>query len=195
MVTTTPYKTDPVLDKPFSKAYVIVPAAIYGTFVSNKMDPAGILNYGKALEILNQEDRAYLLAVQTHPGLGRLSNCGFGQVLLEHWTESATADQRAELGSAICPMSANMQNADETLDRLSVPDKKSGVSDFKIVDADRNVMLVVLGDEFIQNLKNNEKLLEVVRAILKVLYVYHEKHEVSKYSLFTWYLELLMDTQ
>ena len=181
-------------DDVFTKKIILAPAWVAGILKANGLPITDITDYNKLSSLMSKEDLAVMLALQkdTQINLGKLNSLGYSDVLLARWRESTDSEDTSL--DEVVELSGKFTES-ELLERLDDSEKRSGVEDYQVVDIDRNKMVVLLGRKGVETTRDPNKLLELVRAILKVFYVYHKTFEVSKLSLFTWYLELLVDTE
>lgn len=181
-------------DDVFTKRIILAPAWAAGILKINNLPISDITDYKKLSGLMSKEDLAVILAIQkdSRINLGKLNSIGYSDVLLSRWSESKDSEDTSL--DEVIELSDKFTES-ELLERLDDNEKRSGVEDYQVVDIDRNKMVVLLGRKGVDTTRDPSALLELVRAILKVFYVYHKTYEVSRLPLFAWYLELLDDTK
>ncbi len=163
-----------------------------------------ILDYAKVRQVLSIEDAAGLLSLQQLYVAPFIKDNYLGH-LLSSWERSCTQELRRELDSSVVPLSYSEGSKESNLLRLI---KEEGNDNnifadslfvspsqqpFEIVDFDRDAFAVVLYPGFTASVLQRDGQLSLVRAILKLFYVYYDVYKVSSHNIFSTYVKLLND--
>ena len=177
-------------------SFVFIPFWVEKVLKRNKLSLKDILEYEKIRKYFSLEDLAGLLCVQESDQLGSFSSFkefSLRTVLLSSWMKTSGA-LAVELGSAVIPLSYSKEVKNYVLVKLSEQDVVSQNIDdpvYRIVDIERNTFCIVLKPGFVKLHNSVEALLDFVKDILKVFYVYHKVEVVSREPIFKAYLNLL----
>lgn len=162
------------------KDCILIPVWIKDTLTRNGYSLDSVLSYVKLKEILSTEDISQLLGLQKSPlaiMLG-ISN----DSLKNRWLKYADSVSKVQI--------ENLLPGFDAIQRLS---EKTSPNETKwsVADIDRNYLAIVLDYSVSEDLADKDKLLELLRAVLKVFYGIDSVHEVSKKAIFKQYLNCL----
>lgn len=174
-----------------NKNIIFVPHWIVEVLKRNSCSLRDILNYDVIRKYVSTDDLSGLLGFQQTPEIGSLKMTAQDS-LLSRWEGSATQRNRLELDSGVVPMSYSKEK--EVLSRLC----KSGFDSFdekqfiyKVVDIDRDNIVVIMYQGFVEEIKTFNVLKELVTQLLAQCYVYCKVEQVSRFTLFKTYVDLL----
>lgn len=175
-------------------SFILIPFWAEKVLKRNKLSLKDILDYEKIRKFFSLEDLAGLLSIQENTEIETFKLITLRTVLLSSWEKTSGA-LKVELGSTVIPLSyseevksyvSQMLNASDDVASQNVQD-----SVYRVVDIERNTFCIVLKPGFSALHESSEALLNFVKDILKVFYVYHKVEDVSKEPIFKTYLTLL----
>jgi hypothetical protein len=180
------------------KKVVLIPHWIQETLRRNPMVTlADCVDFTKMRELLSVSDLVGFSALQGEPFGKKLigPDIYFGDLVML-WFASIPNDNRELnefLGRTVCALDNQESFRKELEGRLFEAEARlpQYESPFCVHDLTPEVVGVVLYPGFFVGTNTKELQLELLRAILKVLYVYDTYSEVAQTSLFKRYLELL----
>lgn len=174
-------------------SFILIPFWVEKALKRNKLSLKDILDYQLIRKFFSLEDLAGLVSFQQSNGLEVFNNF-YNGVLLSSW-EKTSGPLKAELGSAIIPLSDSEEVKNYVIMRLNTHVTQEDINEldfYKVVDIERNTFCIVFNEGFLQSVQTSfESMLSFVRNILKVFYVYHSVDVVSKQPLFKTYIDML----
>lgn len=174
-------------------SFVLIPFWVEKVLKRNKLSLKDILDYEKIRKYFSMEDLAGLLSIQDSGSFNVFQKFTLRTVLLSSW-EKTSGVLSAELGSAVIPLSYSEEVKSYVTMKIvgdDVTSQEVNEPSYRIVDIERNTFCIVLYPGFLKLQEVVESLLNFVRDILKVFYVYHKVEDVSKEPIFRFYLDLL----
>ncbi len=174
-------------------SFVLVPFWVEKVLKRNNLNLSDILDYSKIRKYFSLEDLAGLIFVQDNLSLKPFENLNLNTILLSSWRKTSGV-LTSELDSGAIPLSYSKEVSSYVKTMLcgnneTTQDVKDSV--YRIVDIERNTFCIVLKEGFIKEEGLAFNLLNFIKDILKVFYVYHKVEDVSKEPIFRTYLELL----
>lgn len=172
------------------KAIIFVPYWIETVLKRNNCTLKDILDYEVLRRFIPLNDLSGLLGFQQVPEISQLKVTD--NSLLSRWESTAGTRHRQELDSTVVPLSYSIEK--ETLERLkntSLDGIGESKSTFRVTDIERDSMVVVMYEGFIDSIKQDSVKLSLVTQLLSLSYVYCRAEEVSKTELFRTYVDLL----
>lgn len=162
------------------KDCILIPVWIKDTLTRNGYSLDSVLSYVKLKEILSTEDISQLLGLQKSPLAIMLGISD--DSLKNRWLKYADSVSKVQI--------ENLLPGFDAIQRLS---EKTSPNETKwsVADIDRNYLAIVLDYSVTEDLADKDKLLELLRAVLKVFYGIDSVHEVSKKAIFKQYLNCL----
>jgi len=174
-------------------SFILIPYWIEKALKRNKLSLKDVLNYQVIRRFFSLEDLAGLVSYQQSNGLEIFNNF-YNGVLLSSW-EKTSGPLKAELGSAVIPLSDSEEVKNYVSTRLNSVEDINDVDElefYKIVDIERNTFCIIVKEGFNQRIAASfELMLNFIRNILRVFYVYHSVDVVSKQPLFKTYVDML----
>lgn len=174
-------------------SFILIPFWVEKALKRNKLSLKDILDYQLVRKILSLEDLAGLISFQQSNSL-EVFNGFYNGVLLSSW-EKTSGHLKAELGSAVIPLSDSEEVKKYVSMRITSPNTSEDINGddlYKIIDIERNTFCIVFKEGFTQlALSSFDVQLNFIRNILKVFYVYHSVDVVSKQPMFKYYIEML----
>lgn len=174
-------------------SFILIPYWIEKALKRNKLSLKDVLNYQVIRRFLSLEDLAGLVSFQQSNGLEVFNNF-YNGVLLSSW-EKTSGPLKAELGSAVIPLSDSEEVKNYVSTRLNAVENINDVDEldfYKIVDIERNTFCIIVKEGFNQRIAASfDLMLNFIRNILRVFYVYHSVDVVSKQPLFKTYVDML----
>lgn len=175
-------------------SFILLPYWAEKVLKRNKLSLKDILDYEKIRKFFSMEDLASLLSIQETSVLETFKLISLRTVLLSSWEKTSGA-LKVELGSTVLPLSYSEEVKRYVTQRLTAEENAASQdvknSVYRVVDIERNTFCIVLKPGFTKLHESSESLLEFVRDILKVFYVYHKVEDVSREPIFKTYLNLL----
>lgn len=183
---------------------IFVPYWIEKALSRNQHTLRDIIDYSVLRRYISQNDLSGLLGFQQVPEISKLtsgnsynkkdaaiSEAVGSHSLLSRWEESAGQRYKEELDSTVVPMSYSLEK--ETLERLKSNLDSADITGptFKVIDIDKNSMVVVLYEGFLEEIKKPEVKYSLVKQLLMLSYVYCKVEQVAKTPLFSTYVDLL----
>lgn len=176
------------------KRIVLIPHWVQDILSRNKMPLSDCLNVGKIKPVMALSDLLCFAALQKHMQ-HVFGSPVVGDELYWLWLESVgdNAELRKFVNDSVMGLSRDPSYNREVYSRLFEEDSKNVHQEnaFITYDLSPEVVGVVIHPGFFVSQHNLELQKSLVKAILKVLYVYAPSHEVAKTPLFKRYLELL----
>ena len=174
-----------------NKVMVLVPYSIAEVLRRNRLSLSSILDYKQMRQLVSVDDLSAFYKFQKAERI-ELLRAMHSNYLLTSWEQNRTSDERTELDSVIVPTSPSEDGVDYIYEGLARPgDDTPGVLPYEVVDLSREAFALVVRPGFMDLLKDKSKSLELLRAILKVFYGYHQVHEVSALPIYAKYLQCL----
>lgn len=176
------------------KRIVLIPYWVQDTMQRKKLNLVDCLDFNKVMSVMAISDLVGFSALQEFfPHV--LGNVQFYDELYTLWFQSVQANPVAGsyLANNITPFVRLDETKKEVAERLFSSDAKTAQHEnaFITYDLSPEVLGVVIYPGFFVREGDVELQKSLVKAILKVLYVYEPSHEVAKTPLFKRYLELL----
>ena len=188
-----------------NKNPIVIPYWVANAFKRKQLPLAHCLNYVKVRQVLSLEDVATLLNAQQIKSLEFLKG-DYNSQLLSNWNKSCE-DLRNELDSTVLPLSHSKQLEERNLFRLSkdyTADQSWTADDlnldnnvnqevFELNDFERDSYAMILNPGFVESIAQYDTKMKLVKAMLKISYVYLDTHSVSSENVFATYVGLLND--
>lgn len=184
---------------------ILIPYWVASAFKRKQLPLSNLLNYKMVRQVLSLEDVAMLLNFQQLRAVDFL-NRPYDSCLLSSWNKSCD-DLRNELDSTVVQLSHSKQMEERNLFRLKpdylvdqqwsndclTMDTSTNQEVFELNDFERESYGIVIYPGFVQAIEQYECKLNLVKAMLKISYVYLDKHKVSSNGIFATYVSLLND--
>lgn len=174
---------------------IIVPYWVATAFSRKKVSLNKCLDYATVRDILAIEDVAAFLNLQQLHAVPFIKENYFGH-LLSSWESSVQPELRKELDSTIVPLSYSEGSKERNLLRLSkdyIDPDQPNQSVFELIDFERDSYALVLNPGFTEDVAKHDTQLSLVKAMLKISYVYSNVNRVSSENVFKTYVKLLSD--
>ena len=188
-----------------AREFILIPFWIERVLTRNNLPIETVLNYGELNKVLSTADIAQARALENYEinvlMLG-LSNCA----LWHSWKDSAQGSQLTEL-DFVDSLSQSSEIVNDMLNRLGKEIKPSNYfgepvpaitdieeplkSFFKVIDINKDFSGIIVNDTFFKSIAVKENTIELVRSVLKNLYIYYTVAEVANFKVFDKYIELL----
>lgn len=177
----------------------MVPHWVLAALKRKQMSVVDVLDYSKVRQVLSAEDAALLLNLQQLYVVPFIQDNYLGY-LLSSWEGSANAEHKVELYSTVVPLSYSEGSKESNLLRLKKDEAVHmdilGIDQpdrpvFELVDFNREAFAIVLNPGFTDSVKEPAVQMALVKAILKLFYVYFKAYEVSCHNIFAAYVKLL----
>ena len=180
---------------------IMIPHWVLEIMNRNQLGKADCLDYQKIKDIMSVNDQLVFCATQNE----NMRVMGVDYVspsLAWLWSAGVPNDQatlKQYLRNDFDRMSRDDSIKQQVIDRLFTPlatsTENSEKNSFITYDITPSVVGVVLKPGYFTEPNNYKLQLEVIRSVLKILYMYETYHEVAKHSVFKRYLELLSMTK
>lgn len=177
----------------------MVPYWVSSALKRKQMSMVDVLDYSKVRQVLSAEDAAMLLNLQQLYVAPFIQDNYLGY-LLSSWESSASVEQKVELNSTVVPLSYSEGSKESNLLRLKVDngnfndslvDDRPNQSVFELVDFDRSAFAIIMNKGFTDSVAEPTGQMTLVKAILKLFYVYFKIDLVSSHNIFATYVRLL----
>ena len=180
---------------------ILIPHWVLEIMNRNQLGRADCLDYQKIKDIMSVNDQLVFCAVQNETM--KVMGVEFlAPSLAWLWSDGVPNDQstlkqylRNEFDRMSRDVSIKQQVSDRLFTTLPNPTENSEKNSFITYDITPNVVGVVLKPGYFTEPNNYKLQLEVIRSVLKILYMYETYHEVAKHSVYKRYLELLSMTK
>lgn len=178
---------------------IMVPHWVLAALKRKQMSVVDVLDYSKVRQVLSAEDAAMLLNLQQLYVAPFIQDNYFGY-LLSSWESSANAEQKVELTSTVVPLSYSEGSKESNLLRLKKDERvfqdilvidQPNQQVFELVDFNREAFAIILNPGFVDSVREPAVQMELVKAILKLFYVYFKAYQVSSHNIFASYVKLL----
>lgn len=178
---------------------IMVPYWVSSALKRKQMSMVDVLDYSKVRQVLSAEDAAMLLNLQQLYVAPFIQDNYLGY-LLSSWESSASVEQKVELNSTVVPLSYSEGSKESNLLRLKVDngnfndslvDDRPNQSVFELVDFDRSAFAIIMNKGFTDSVAEPTGQMTLVKAILKLFYVYFKIDLVSSHNIFATYVRLL----
>ncbi len=179
----------------FSKMHnsvYVIPSWIADALKRHGLQIADILNFSKIKPILSMNDLLSVEAAQSF--FQQVTGVRESQSIIYEWFTTADDKDKVYIEKQLEPLSKDKFQRDTVNDRLFSENNFSGNTPYEVVPlADLAIGVIVYPGAFAAS-KAHDHHLNVLRAILKQLYVYEKHGPVSESPLNLRYLELLAQT-
>lgn len=180
---------------PMSSKLILIPHWVDEALHRHGMSTSEILNFSKVRTVLSMSDLVSVMALQSFAD----KIVGPGGVVRDsityEWTASASSEEDKEfLTKQMWPLAGDEHQRDLVSGQLFSEESSSGYKQaYKVVALDDKAIGVIIYPGFFTEARAADHHLNVIRDVLKQLYVYEEHSSVAATPLTLRYLELLSD--
>lgn len=170
---------------------ILLPYWVMDLVKKHRLKEADVLNFAKVQPILSMSDLASVQALQSFGEAVVGTRDIISSSILYEWFSSASEAQKIMLDSSIEPLSKSQSFQDELRPRFELdPSMAQREVPFEVIALEDRALAVVMYPGFFAPERYDQQF-QIVRALLRQLYVYEQPTVVAETSLFRRYLELL----
>lgn len=171
---------------------ILLPYWVMNLIKKHQLKEADVLNFAKLQPILSMSDLASVQALQSFGesvvGVRGIIN---GSILYEWFSSASSEAQKLMLDSSIEPLAKDQSFQSGLRSRFELdPSMAQREVPFEVIALEDRALAVVMYPGFFASERYDQQF-QIVRALLRQLYVYEQPTVVTETSLFRRYLELL----
>lgn len=170
------------------KSMIVVPYWVMQAIKKAKMPIDRCLCYSTLSTLMSKEDIAVYLSMQTQGTLANLLSPSFS-TLVAHFRKNTPSEEIPIIHSLIAD-AQTVKTEESATERLQVVDKTYEHA-WEIQDLSREVFAVVVYPGILDQLKDRQAQLDIIRQVLKIFYGHFPVWQVSGFSIFARYLSAL----